>query len=601
MKKQLFLFVNLLLCTLPALSQDWERVKVDPTYLWGEGWGVTVSEADNNALNDLISKISVQVSADIKQKNSEEVTNEGVDAYSSFQSVINTYSQATLTNTERVIVKNEPDAHVGRWIKRSEINRIFESRKAKAIDYVESALKALEKKKIDIALKDLYWGLVLVKSLQYPDEAKYIDEKGESQTLTHWIPHQIDKIFSDIEVKVVKKDGLDIELSITYQGESVSSIDYTYFDGRDWSGIYTGKDGCGVLELAPGNVSDSYQLKVEYEYRGESHIDRDVENVMKVTKSLALRNAYFNVKSVSSVVNTETDTRTAANTACSLPVQTGDVSAYEVAMKRVADVMETKDYANVRNLFTDEGYSIFDTLLKYGNAKVVGNPEYTYYNIGNSVVARGLQMVFSFKNGVRKSFVEDVIFTFNGERKIENISFGLGEVAEQDILGKGVWPKEARMAIMQFLENYQTAYALKRLDYIETVFDDDAVIITGTVAYRPASQTTDMDNKVTFDNKIVKYNRYDKRSYLKKLAQSFASKEFINLRLANNDVRKLGKGGEVYAIQISQEYYSSNYGDKGYLFLMVDINDPKHPTIKVRTWQPEKDPNFGLYGPEDFN
>jgi hypothetical protein len=66
------------------------------------------------------------------------------------------------------------------------------------------------------------------------------------------------------------------------------------------------------------------------------------------------------------------------------------------------------------------------------------------------------------------------------------------------------------------------------------------------------------------------------------------------------DVIKLGKGGETYGIQIAQDYYSSSYGDKGYLFLEVDINNPKQPIIKVRTWQPEKDPNFGLYGPGDF-
>ena len=601
MNKQLFLIINLtLLFALPITAQDWERVKANPENLWGEGWGVTVNEADNNALNDLISKISVQVSGNTKQHDSEEVTNEGVDTHTSFDAVINTYSQATLTNTERIIVKNEPDAHVGRWIKRSEVNRIFESRKQKALDYVESAIKAKEKGKIDVAIKDFYWALVLVNSLQYPNEAQYVDENGKKQTLTQWIPHQMDEIFSNIDWKVVKRDEMDVELAITHQGNPVSSIDYTYFDGRDWSNIYSAKDGCGILELAPGNVSENYQLKVEYEYRGEAHIDRDVENVMKVSKSRALRNAYFNVKSETSALRTQTEA-TATNATYNLPVLTNDVAAYEVTMKRVVDAITTKEFNNLQNLFTDDGYTIFNELLKYGNAKVVGLPEYTYYNIGDGVVARGLQMAFSFKNGVRKSFVEDVVFTFDKERKIENVSFGLGEVAERDILGKGVWPQEARMAIMQFLENYQTAYALKRLDYIETVFDDDAVIITGTVAYRPTSQTTDVNNMMQLDNKIVKYNRYDKRSYLKKLAQSFASKEYINLRFANNDVRKLGKGGEVYAIQISQEYYSSNYGDKGYLFLMVDINDPKHPTIKVRTWQPEKDPNFGLYGPEDFN
>ena len=81
---------------------------------------------------------------------------------------------------------------------------------------------------------------------------------------------------------------------------------------------------------------------------------------------------------------------------------------------------------------------------------------------------------------------------------------------------------------------------------------------------------------------------------MKKLEHIFASSEFINLRFADNQVRKSGVGGEIYGIQIKQDYFSSSYGDTGYLFLMVDLNHPKEPVIHVRTWQPEKDPNFGL-------
>ena len=183
---------------------------------------------------------------------------------------------------------------------------------------------------------------------------------------------------------------------------------------------------------------------------------------------------------------------------------------------------------------------------------------------------------------------------------IDNITFGLGDVAENDILCKGVWEEHARFAIMSFLENYKTAYSLKRLDYISSIFDDDAVIITGRIVHSSAHKDGIENRTTVFNNDIIKYNRYTKDSYLRQLKNSFNSKEYINLRFVNNDVRKLGKGGEVYAIQISQEYFSSNYGDKGYLFLMVDINSPQTPIIKVRTWQPEKDPNFGIYGPEDF-
>ncbi len=59
-------------------------------------------------------------------------------------------------------------------------------------------------------------------------------------------------------------------------------------------------------------------------------------------------------------------------------------------------------------------------------------------------------------------------------------------------------------------------------------------------------------------------------------------------------------GGELYGVHIRQDYYSTNYGDTGYLTLLVDFNDPDAPLIKVRTWQPEPDPDFGLITPYDF-
>ena len=135
---------------------------------------------------------------------------------------------------------------------------------------------------------------------------------------------------------------------------------------------------------------------------------------------------------------------------------------------------------------------------------------------------------------------------------------------------------------------YETAFALKRLDYIESIFDDHAVIITGS--YVKTAQKTSDGNKY-LNNKNVKYNKQDKTSYLKNLESCFRSNQFINVRFADNEVSKMGAGGELFGIQIHQDYYSSSYSDTGYLFLMVDMNNPKTPIIKVRTWQPERDPN----------
>lgn len=597
----LFLF---LLCPSFSVAENWEEISSNPAYLIGEGYGSSVKEAEDHALSDLLSQLKVYVQSESYQKTNRKEHNGNVSENAQFFASISTYAGATLTNMNRLIIKNEPDAHVGCWVKRSEINRIFEGRKAKILDLVEAALRAETSGKVDFALKDYYWALTLLNSMQFPDEVRYkSEEDGKEHLLMTWIPERMNHVFADVEAHVTGRNGDDVDLLFTYRGKPVNSLDYTYFDGRDWSNIYSAKNGQGVLELAQGNVSSTYQVKLEYEFRGEAHIDKELESVLAVVKSTPMRNAYLNVKAEVQAdqpkLNEKSFTQVSADV-YQKPEALANDAPYQQAVEQVVHAIRTRNYEAAAGLFSANGLDIYRQLIKYGSARIVGTPTYTFYRYGDEVVSRGLQLSFSFKSGMRKSFVEDVVFTFDKAGKIDNVAFGLGKTAEDDILGKGVWSETARMAIMQFLENYQTAYALKRLDYIETIFDDDAVIITGTVAKRNGGSHDDNGN-IYLDNKIVKYNRFDKRSYLRHLAQSFASKEYINLRFANNDVVKLGKGGEMYAIQIAQEYYSSNYGDQGYLFLMVDINDPQKPIIKVRTWQPDKDPEFGLYGPEHFN
>ncbi len=197
---------------------------------------------------------------------------------------------------------------------------------------------------------------------------------------------------------------------------------------------------------------------------------------------------------------------------------------------------------------------------------------------------------------------------------VKTVAFGLGNQAKTDIFDKGVgaWSDYAKMVIATFLENYKTAFALKRLDYLESVFDDNATIITGHIIKKNPKLNIEGQATTFGDNKpLIKYTRQTKSEYLRKLKICFQSNQFINIRFADNDVVKMGAGGETYGIQIKQDYYSSYYGDQGYLFLMVDFNDPENPSIKVRTWQPERNPNinsnlprssrdWGIIGPGNF-
>jgi len=587
-----------------AQNESLTEIKNSGEYLWGEGMAESYNDADREALRHLVESISVSVESSFSNVMENVSASSGTaDTKMAMQAVMKTYSQATLTNTKVLTLSQEPDAHVIRYVKVEDVAKIFQARKDKAIDFVNLAQKAEEKLKIDDVLRYYYWSYCLLTSLPDTMSPKALDN---AMLLKSWIPDKINETFSNLKVQKRKVEGEFVTLWITYKDQPVASLDYTYFDGRGYTNIYSAADGLGTMEMQPGVSTDNLKIKCEYEYLGETQIDKEIASVVEVMKGRNFRNAYINVSGdgVASVkpLKAEAEVAVAKEAVADMPlsvVTEAEANPYESIMEKVVGAIRKKEYATVDQYFTPEGKEMFHKLLHYGDARILEEPQLTYINKGDEVICRSIPMSFSFRNNTRK-FVENVNFTFGANKKINCVSFGLGKEAAADILKRTDYSEKARIVLTQFLENYKTAFALKRLDYIESIFDDNALIITGSVVKRTDYQNN--EERMRFlDNNIIKYNRFSKNEYIKHLQRCFKSNEYVNIHFANNDVVKANDTfGEVFGIQIKQDYYSTNYGDTGYLFLYVDLNDPDKPIIKVRTWQPERDPNFGLYGLGDF-
>ena len=138
-------------------------------------------------------------------------------------------------------------------------------------------------------------------------------------------------------------------------------------------------------------------------------------------------------------------------------------SAYEEAVARICAGISSGDTESLADCFTAEGYDIFRRLISYGNARVLNFDGLDFYSLGDEVYCRSVPMVFSFRGNGRR-FVENVVFTFNREGKICNLTFSLAQDVVRDIVSHDGWTEEARIILIGFLENYQTAYALKRHD-----------------------------------------------------------------------------------------------------------------------------------------
>lgn len=613
MKKIAFLYCLFLSINLHA--QNWDLITSSKEYLYGVGQGKTQKEADRLALDNLVSKIAVHISSTTDVILEEIHRNGEIDAHTYVKNCVNTYSQTSLTNTECWVIGKEPDVTVRRWIKRSELDVIYADRIAKAKDMVGIAMEAEEKGKIDMALQYYYWAYALICSIQRPNSVTW-----NNHVLVTWIPMRMEEIMSDVKVSFQKQDENFVDLAFTYKGKPVASLEFTYSDGRsECTG--SAKDGWGMIEIAPGHESDFYHLTMEYECKGLARGDAEMKSVLDVIPKRQLAHAEITVstKTLAPIEvkpeHTEVPKQTAdeetelSSTKEDSSVKVGitqmieNDKPYIEVYSKVLQAIENHNYSAANGCFTLEGLEVYNKLITYGTGRITGTPNPVFYKgCGGEVVARGLQMTFSFHEGRKKTFVEDVNFTFNKDAKITNVTFGLGKATTDAILHKPAgWKEETRELILEFMENYKTAFCLERLEYIRSIFHDNATIIIGNVAKVTNHAMTSDSRMASVGKDIITYNRYTKDEYIERLARTFNGNEFINIRFTDTDIQWLENSeGELFSIQIAQDYNSSKYADKGYLFLMVDMTNHDEPLIKIRTWQPDKDPQFGLYGPGHF-
>jgi hypothetical protein len=598
--KNLFITFLIVITSLNVEAQTIDQIKTDrKTYIWGEGTGVTLNRADQDALGMLINQISTQVESNFTLLQ-EEVRHSGKESFQeTFKGVINTYSNATLRNTERIVISNEPDAKVFRYVKRNELDKIFSDRERKIIEFARNGQQFMGKGEVAYAVRYFYWSLTLLRSHPNANTISINDSNGEDRLLISWLPVQINSIFSDISITTAEglKDGdlTQYPLNILYKNEPARNFDYSYWTGRDWTNIYSAKNGMGIAEFVGTEPIKEIRFRAEYAFEGETTIDHELRDVMSKLDIVPFRSSYFNVQVGASKPTQNAPVVHNISSKISESITMVDnTKPYQERMNSIMNAIRTRNFEMVKPLFTGNGYEMYKKLVQYGQARIVAEPRLRFIQFGDGITCRSVPMSFHFKNNNR-NFIEDVVFHFDKNKKVSSISLGLSQEALDDIIGKELWSEKVRLVIVNFLESYKTAYALKRADYIESIFADDALIIVGSILKTKSTGDNPYQN-----NQIVKYNRYTKEQYIRNIRHSFASNEFINIRFEDNIIRKSGKGGEVYGIQIKQNYFSSNYGDTGYLFLLVDINDPDQPVIHVRTWQPQKNADGSIYGLSDF-
>ena len=610
MKKSLLILI-LTTCFLQAFTQNRpvspEEIQNSGNYIFGIGEGSNFDEADKNALDHLISQISVQVESYFEDFMSE--TNGNVNQYT--KSVVKTYSKITLQEAKSLQIEEKRNAFkVMRYISNADLEGIFESRRQKIIDYVKTGINAEKDLRIGDALRNYYWALVLLNSHKDHDKISFrFDENSGEQLLMTALPDNMNRIFTRLQISV---SGIDskpgdkykaVFLDLKYDGKPVDNLDYTFWTGNSKSCQIGARSGKGIAEFFGETEFQltSLKINVEYSYQNKTSIDLDVRDVFENIKLPYFERSVYRIELPAEAPDERLSV--GANSSKITFEKINKVEKERKVRKNVQEVVEairSRHFEVVADKFTPAGWEMFNTLISSGNVKVLPLIDtLKIVTIDSTVIVRSVPMKFSYQNNKRE-FIEQVNFTFNHDLKIDAISFSIGDKSLADIVDKGerFGTVEDKYVLISFLENYKTAYCLKRLDYIEEIFADNALIIVGHLV-KEAEPIDGMYARA--GSKKVEYIELSKMEYISRLRKVFNSNEFVNIHFEDNIVKRLNGDSKIYGIQLKQDYTSTSYADKGYLFLMIDLNDSINPKIYVRTWQPEKNEDGSIFGLSDFS
>ena len=584
-----------------------------------------VADSFDLAINDAVAMLASQIMTNVRSEASsvimEQNLNGEISGSSYFSNVIKTFTDVRLTDyhvlmvgkptkktktyTAFVYISSERVSEIIEELKQAEIEAAIEREKQLKNDinfYYDEGLRAINDIRIGDALKYFYWGYLI------SSDTKMVLERNEKkQPADAVFSLLLDQTLSNINIicegqkeeRINEFQSLYVkQLGFYYKtGDNsykrITCLDFKYHNGNTYVEGPRVRDGVSVAELHYD--LDHTNLHCIYNY-DSSETPLQLQEMVKDKKNKTFASADKYVifdntqkEEIASIMEPPTVSTYIAET----PLPNNDTTRIDTLrniMFDIEDAIRNKRYGSVANHFTIDGYECFNKLIRYGNASIIGEPQYDFITFGHLIICRSITMQFRFRNN--KKFVENVVSRFNEDDKIESLAFALTDVAEHDIMDNEDWKRDSKLTLMSFMEDYQTAYALGRIDYLERIFSENALIISG---YKVLT-------KVSSDGiKLRGYTHYDtlsKSQYMAKLRRHFKTKEYINLNFTETDFSQAWSTEDFFGIRVRQEYFSNNYGDVGYLFLLVDLRE-EDPVIHIRAWQDDKLPIDQLFSLKD--
>jgi hypothetical protein len=177
---------------------------------------------------------------------------------------------------------------------------------------------------------------------------------------------------------------------------------------------------------------------------------------------------------------------------------------------------------------------------------------------------------------------QEAVISFDKQGNIESFYLSISMNLYMNVIKSNLELTDLRrrQLILDYVEQFRTAYNQKDINFLNQVFSEDALIITGKVITTKHAEG--------FTSQKIQYNKQSKEQYIKNLRGVFQRNSYIKVTFDDIEVMRHPVNANYYGVTLLQGWTSGKYHDDGYLFLLWDFTNESAPQIHVRTWQPDK-------------
>ena len=153
---------------------------------------------------------------------------------------------------------------------------------------------------------------------------------------------------------------------------------------------------------------------------------------------------------------------------------------------------------------------------------------------GNGYQVRQIPLMIKPVGETLDDEYQEAVINYDASGNITRFNFTLSTTVYQNVMKKGKTVTEIarRQEILSYVEQFRTAYNEQDILFLDNIFSEDALIITGSVTEVKKTDGTGITyNKVT-------YKKQGKQEYINNLKKSFRANKWINVRFDDVKVVK---------------------------------------------------------------